>query len=202
MGHLTTVSGKSGDARTNIEAGTHNGAVVRAGTVKDVVRHYLRDLIYGAHDGIITTFAVVAGVTGGQLSTRVILVLGIANLLADGFSMAAGAFLSMRSEEAAQEGGTRAAGVENPLKHGLATFVAFVTAGVVPLVAYLVPLPSDERFPVSIVLTHVTLFVIGASRSYVTRLTWWLNGLEMLAVGAVAAIVAYVFGAGVAGIIG
>src|SRR5690349_9789492 len=50
-------------------------------------RHYIRDLVYGANDGIITTFAVVAGVAGGALSARAVLVVGAANLAADGLSM-------------------------------------------------------------------------------------------------------------------
>lgn len=50
---------------------------------------YLRDFVYGGIDGAVTTFAVVSGVVGAQLSTTVILVLGLANLVADGFSMAA-----------------------------------------------------------------------------------------------------------------
>ena len=47
-------------------------------------RHYLRDMVYGATDGIITTFAVVAGVAGGSLPARVALIIGAANLVADG----------------------------------------------------------------------------------------------------------------------
>ena len=169
--------------------------------VKGLVRHYLRDLIYGANDGIITTFAVVAGVTGAALSTTVILILGVSNLLADGFSMAASDFLSMRSDIAVKEAdGEEDAGDESPLKHGLATFVAFVVCGSVPLIAYIVPMPSDARFPVAIVLTFLILYVVGASRSYVTHRSWWRNGLEMLAVGALAAVVAYVLGASVAGL--
>ncbi len=54
-----------------------------------LARHYLGDLVYGANDGIITTFAVVAGVAGAALPARTILILGFANLLADGFSMGA-----------------------------------------------------------------------------------------------------------------
>ena len=59
---------------------------------------YLRDWIYGGIDGSVTTFAVVTGVSGAELSTRIILVLGIANLLADGFSMAASNVLGTRTE--------------------------------------------------------------------------------------------------------
>ncbi|HKZ83685.1 MAG TPA: VIT1/CCC1 transporter family protein [Anaerolineae bacterium] len=55
---------------------------------------YLGEMVYGGLDGIITTFAVVSGVAGAELGTHVILILGLANLLADGFSMGTGAFLS------------------------------------------------------------------------------------------------------------
>ncbi len=58
-----------------------------------IARHYIRDLIYGANDGIITTFAVVAGVAGGSLSQSAVLIVGAANLAADGLSMAVGNFL-------------------------------------------------------------------------------------------------------------
>ncbi|MDP1709443.1 MAG: VIT1/CCC1 transporter family protein [Candidatus Komeilibacteria bacterium] len=59
---------------------------------------YLRNMVYGANDGIITTFAVVAGVAGAQLPIKVVLILGVANLVADGISMAMGNFLGTKSE--------------------------------------------------------------------------------------------------------
>ena len=54
-----------------------------------LIQHYMKDLVYGANDGIITTFAIVAGVTGAALAPRVAIILGVANLFADGVSMAA-----------------------------------------------------------------------------------------------------------------
>ena len=57
-----------------------------------------RHLVYGAIDGIVTTFAVVAGVAGAGLGARIIVILGLANLGADGFSMAASNFLGTRTE--------------------------------------------------------------------------------------------------------
>lgn len=65
---------------------------------KPPTQSYLRDWIYGGIDGAITTFAIVSGVVGGKLSALVILILGFANLLADGFSMAVGNYLSTKSE--------------------------------------------------------------------------------------------------------
>ncbi len=60
---------------------------------------YLRDFVYGSIDGCVTTFAVVSGVIGAELSIAVVVILGFANLLADGFSMAVSNFLGTRAEE-------------------------------------------------------------------------------------------------------
>ena len=49
------------------------------------VKKYLKEIVYGANDGIVTTFAVIAGVAGADLSTSVILIIGFANIFADGF---------------------------------------------------------------------------------------------------------------------
>ena len=59
---------------------------------------YIGDMVYGGLDGIVTTFAIVSGVAGANLGSGVILILGLANLLADGLSMATGAYLSLKSE--------------------------------------------------------------------------------------------------------
>lgn len=72
------------------------GIAARIGSVK---HNYLRDWIYGGIDGAVTTFAVVSGVVGAQLQIRIILILGFANLIADGFSMAASNFLGTRAEQ-------------------------------------------------------------------------------------------------------
>ncbi len=64
------------------------------------VRHsYVRDWIYGGIDGAVTTFAVVSGVAGARLAATIVLILGFANLIADGFSMAASNFLGTRAEQ-------------------------------------------------------------------------------------------------------
>lgn len=156
-----------------------------------LIRKYLPDLIFRANDGIITTLAVVSGVTGAALSSTVILILGFANLIADGFSMGASNVLSRRSD--AQNGPIPTLAVASG--HGLATFLGFILAGLVPLLAYLVPWFDDERFAVASALALGTLFVVGASRAFFTGRGWLISGLEMLLVGALAAGVAYGVGA-------
>lgn len=63
------------------------------------ITSYLPDFIYGGIDGSVTTFAIVAGVTGASLSPKIVLILGFANLFADGFSMAVGNYLSTKSKK-------------------------------------------------------------------------------------------------------
>lgn len=171
-------------------------------TVRGLFRHYLRDLVYGANDGIITTFAVVAGVAGAELEVRVVLILGFANLLADGFSMGASNYLSIRSDEAVRKAEGKAPEEPHALRHGAATFVAFLVAGMVPLLSYLVPIGAADRFGLAVVMTALTLFAVGAARSLVTLGRWWTSGLEMLAVGGLAAVVAYFVGDFLAGLTG
>jgi VIT1/CCC1 family predicted Fe2+/Mn2+ transporter len=215
---------------------------------------YLRDLIYGAIDGTVTTFAVVAGVAGAALSPTIVLILGFANLFADGFSMAVSNFLSIHAEKEyiereherenwevdnmpdteraevrdilAQKGfasdqldAAVAAITSNkkywvdmmmsdelglnrintdPKKHALATFSAFVLAGVIPLLAYILSYFftyfREHAFIISIVLTSVTFFIVGAAKTHITKKSAIIGGLETLFVGGIAAFVAYYVG--------
>ena len=161
--------------------------------LRPLAQHYLKDLVYGANDGIITTFAVVAGVKGAGLPPRIVLILGFANLLADGFSMGASNFLSIRSEEAVRSSRGLVILEPFPLRHSLATFAAFFGAGTIPLVSYVLTL-REAAFGFAVLLTLVTLFLVGAARSLVIDAPWYRTGIEMLLVGSLASCVAYVVG--------
>ena len=163
--------------------------------MRATVQHYIRDLVYGANDGIITTFAVVAGVAGGALSARAVLIVGAANLFADGLSMGVGNYLGIRAEEGSRALQGLPEAEASPIKHGTATFLAFVAAGLVPLLPYLVRVPPLWVFPLSTTLTLGALFGVGAARSIFSEESWWVTGLEMLGLGTVVAIVAYAAGA-------
>ncbi|MFQ5816662.1 MAG: VIT1/CCC1 transporter family protein [Terriglobia bacterium] len=157
--------------------------------------HHIGDLVFGANDGIITTFAVVSGVTGAALSPRVAIILGLANLLADGFAMGAGNYLGTRSEQDYQlsisgvvsESRLHAAG------HAAAIFLAFVAAGSVPLLPFWF-VHGDHIFLASCLATAATLFAVGSLRTLVTRARWVTSAFEMLLIGSIAAVVAYAVG--------
>jgi VIT1/CCC1 family predicted Fe2+/Mn2+ transporter len=80
------------------ELESHTPAAIRERLSRPPKQSHLRDFIYGGIDGTVTTFAVVAGVAGAQLSATVVIILGVANLIADGFSMAVSNYLATRAE--------------------------------------------------------------------------------------------------------
>jgi VIT1/CCC1 family predicted Fe2+/Mn2+ transporter len=213
---------------------------------------YLGDFVLGAVDGAITTFAIVAGAAGAGLSNGVVLVLGLANVLADGLSMASGNFLRARSdqqmvarfrrleemhidsipdgerEEVRQiyrNKGFEGEALDNivevitqdrrqwvdtmlteewglqltppsPWRAGLATFFAFLLAGLVPLVPLMISLQGHAAgtFVWSAVLTGVTFFAVGYARGHVVERRPWAAGLETLLIGGAAATVAWLVG--------
>jgi vacuolar iron transporter family protein len=169
-------------------------------TALGVAQHYVRDVVYGANDGVITTFAVVAGVTGGTLAPVTVLVLGVANLLADGLSMGVGNYLGIRSDERVREAQQLPEQEAFPIRHGLATFVAFAAAGAVPLLPYVFSGVATNLFAMSTGLSLAVLFVVGAARARVGTGSWWANGLEMLVLGVIVGAVAYYAGALVSGL--
>lgn len=81
----------------------HTARAVRRRLTAPPRASYLRDFVYGAIDGAVTTFAVVAGVEGAGLSASIVIILGVANLVADGFSMAASNYLGSRAEAQQRE---------------------------------------------------------------------------------------------------
>lgn len=156
-------------------------------------REYLKELVYGANDGIVTTFAVVSGVVGGGLSSRVVVIIGLASLFADGFSMAASDYLSTRTALASGKEAEDAPD-RHPLRSAAATFAAFVLAGALPLSPYLIPGATRFGFPLAVGATAFALTVVGALRTRYTERSALRGAAEMLAVGGAAAGIAYGIG--------
>ena len=103
-GHASTMfpGARGADIRTVITVGEldleHTPEAIERRLAVGPQPHYLRDVVLGAIDGVVTTFAVAAGALGAGLAAEVVVILGIANLLADGFSMAASNYLGGRAE--------------------------------------------------------------------------------------------------------
>lgn len=62
------------------------------------INTFLTEFVYGGIDGCVTTFAVVSGASRAGLPSTIVIILGVANLIADGFAMSVGSYLSAQSE--------------------------------------------------------------------------------------------------------
>lgn len=164
--------------------------------IKLLGRH-IKDVVYGANDGIITTFAVVSSVEGANLGTFVLLAIGFASLFADGFSMAASDFLASKAEAARvlNEHGADHVSTADPKISASFTFLAFIVVGVIPLIPYFfLEADSPYSFLISGIATAAALFGVGATRTKVTGGNALRAGFEMLFIGGSAAAVAYFIG--------
>lgn len=250
------------DSKSEFQAleAEHTQEAIAARLAAATQHSYLGDFLLGAVDGAVTTFAVVSGVAGAGLPSGVAVVLGSANVLADGFSMAVGNFLSTKSEhdllelarkteelhiERHPEGEreeirqifqskgfegdlletitdtiteerkrwvdtmlTEEHGLQleppQPLKAASVTFLAFMLAGVMPILPlFLSPyLAVSQTFAASAAATAVTFIGVGVVKGWYTRKPLARPIAETVLIGGFAAILAFVAGVWLKGFTG
>ena len=232
----------------------HTPGAIKKRLAEGPSNNYLKDFIYGSIDGIVTTFAIVAGVYGASLSSGVIIILGIANLIADGFSMGISNYLGTKADKELMENAKQeelnhikhypegekeeirqifankgfegqelddavniitsdinrwvetmmkeelgySLKILSPFNSGATTFGAFILVGFIPLAAFVInwfiPGLISNPFFVSSVLTGIAFFLVGAFKSRFIGKSWYVSGLEVLFVGSIAAVIAYIIG--------
>lgn len=155
---------------------------------------FLPEFVYGGTDGAVTTFAVVSGIIGASLSSSIVLILGFANLIADGFSMAISNYLSTKSRNEILKCKAE------PKKTAVATFISFVIIGIIPLLSFIVAAITQNsylikmQFVYSIFLTGIAMLIIGAIKGKVTKKSKIKSALQTFLIGGTAALLAFVVG--------
>lgn len=167
------------------------------------LRKFIPEFIYGSVDGTVTTFAIVAASIGAGLPSGITLVLGIANLVADGFSMGASSFLSAQSD-ASKKSSRKDSGLV-----GVSTFTAFLLAGTAPLLVYLYDVFlgnaakfNSDLFYISMAMTFTTFALIGYFKSRVEKRSAIVSIAQTVGLGAIAASLAYFAGDWLASLLG
>lgn len=153
--------------------------------MKETLRNYLPSFVYGGSDGTITTFAVMAGAVGAGIDTRVVLILGLANLVSDGFSMASSDYLAEDSRK-----GERKSVV---LKNSIVTFFSFVVIGFIPILPVIFA-AKEKQFLLSSIFTLATFALIGYLRARILNRNGLALALESVGIGTVCASLAYIVG--------
>ena len=210
----------------------------------------VRDVLFGANDGLVSILALLAGVYGAVTESRLILIAGVAGAVAGAISMGAGAYLSSKSEQEVTERESERKGIRKrrspeeeqaelvrfyqargfqkqeaeaiaqrvsaqmeaeaeytvgeelgltseeawpPWKAAVLTGLSFAIASVVPIL----PFAIMEVTPAAIaaaIASIAALFAVGASKAIFTRKSWVTSGLEMMAIGTLAALATYAIG--------
>ena len=150
--------------------------------MKEKIGDYAKSIVYGGMDGIVTTFAVVAGAVGGNLGITPIVILG--------FSMAVGDYLSSTTEKSVVKG--------KAVKNAGATFLSFIFFGLIPLLSYILinvfSIFRVHTFLMACILVSLALILLGFVKALITKKSKLKEIFRTVLIGLIAALFAYYVG--------
>jgi VIT1/CCC1 family predicted Fe2+/Mn2+ transporter len=152
--------------------------------------------VFGVQDGIVSTFGLVMGVAGAQVSPEAVLIAGIAGAVSGAVSMGAGEYVSVKVQRElleARGSGRDGSGTVSPSRAAMANSGLFVLGASFPLLPFLflVGLPAVAT---STVLSVTALFVAGALLTRLTKRSPVASGMRMLIIGGGAGVLGYLVG--------
>ena len=153
---------------------------------------YLRTIIFGITDSLVSTVGLLAGIDIAGAPHAAIVVTGAVYAVVEAFSMAVGNFLS---EESAEEYAAKAdVPYTTPVLMGIVMFIAFAIAALIPLAPYLV-LGDPAALAASVILSIFALFVVGLLGARLSRVSALWRGVRMALLGGAAILIGVVVGA-------
>ena len=173
--------------------------LIRMKSFRHFILSSMRELVFGLEDSLVSTLGTITGIAVGTQNTYVVILSGFVLIAAESTSMAAGSYLSSRSAEGAEdewekEQGRKKHHVKNhPIRGALVMWVSYVLGGFIPLAPYFFLSISRALLP-SILLTVVSLFIVGAWSGIFTKRSFVRSGFEMVIVSLSAALIGYLIG--------
>lgn len=169
--------------------------------MQGTIRKYLSSIVYGGSDGAVSYFTLMAGAYGAGLSIKMLIAIGVSNVVADAFSMATADYLSEDSK------------INVPLKEeemsAIVTFISFVLIGCFPLApsiyAYYT-MPADATLPLSMFMASTALTLVGFTyigylRGKILKRNIWRTVMQSILICSISAVIAYYLGEYIAGLI-
>jgi len=155
---------------------------------------YIRSLIFGFNDGTVSNLALVAGLSGAMLGTKVVILGGLADMIAGAISMGLGNYIATKSQvEFYRHVGKSNKETENPVVVGIITFFAFLIAAAIPVIPFFF-IPVGSALLWASVTCMSLLFLVGILKTHYTGRDWLRSGIEMVIIGAIATLAAYYLG--------
>ena len=157
--------------------------------------NYLRSLIYGGTDGIITMFNIISGVEGAKMKYSIIFILGFGTLIADAVSMGFSDFLSLKADINYSKSQNKKEIIDyDPKICALITFVSFILFGLIPLLSYLISNKGKANYFKTYIYTIISLFILGTTQSYFTKEKWYISGSYITFYGILASFISFNIG--------
>jgi VIT1/CCC1 family predicted Fe2+/Mn2+ transporter len=165
------------------------------------VETFLGDIVLGINDGLVSILGFVAGAYGAIENNLLVFITGVAATVAAALSMGAAVYLARKSEKELKRDHVNT--TIPAVKAGFATAIAFILFSLFPLLPYIL-ISGFSAFVTSIILTLFALFAAGALKTLITREyeKWFIRGLEMMAIGAITALISYGVGLWISSVTG
>ena len=159
---------------------------------KDNKELYLRNIIFGISDSLVSTVGLLSGIdVSGTTTRQAIILTGIVYAFVEAFSMAVGSFLSEQSVEEYEVSGEVA---ENkPFTAGIVMFLSFVLASFIPILPYVLFNLSVALW-VSIFLSIATLFILGLVSAKMVKVKMTKQAIRMALLGGAAILIGVIVG--------
>lgn len=162
---------------------------------------YLRDIIFGAHDALLTNIGIVTGFVAALQSGHLIIMAALIDVFISAFAMAFGTYLSRTSESEYLEGQLDKEkhtalqdALANPISAAVVMWFTYVVAGFIPLIPFFFNLEPALSLRYGTVLAMLVFFTVGAFKGMITKTSPWKSGFQFLCFGAFAAVVGYLIG--------
>lgn len=153
---------------------------------------YLRNFVFGVEDSLVSTVGLLSGVAIAGMARESIVLTGVVLIFVEAVSMAAGSFLAETSAETYEEHSETLS--KRSYISAVIMFISYFVAGFIPLAPYYFQFVL-RPLPVSIGLSIIALFILGAFSAALSRTSWIRDGLRMLLIGGLAILVGVVVGA-------
>ena len=180
---------------------------MKKNTLKRQVAESIREIVFGLEDSLVSTLGAITGIAVGTQSTYIVILSGLVLIAAEGMSMAAGSYLSSKSSYDAdkqlhkEDGKSYDDHFVYPIRSAFVMGIFYFIGGFVPLMPYFFTTVKNAMIP-SIVITAITLFMVGVWASGFTKRSPVKSGAEMAGVSLAAAFVGYIIGMAVSSYFG
>jgi predicted membrane protein (TIGR00267 family) len=170
-------------------------------TKPNVLGQFIRDIVFGTNDALLTNIGIITGFTASLVANRLIILAVLVDIFTSAFAMAIGTYLSRTSEDdylnqslTVRTKSSVDKALANPIIAACVMWVIYVISGFIPLLPFFFGLTAATAAKVAVVLGAATFVVVGIFKGKVTNTSIKKSALQFFLFGTVAALIGYTIG--------